>query len=107
MRSSLRYRSSGTVFTANGITPSFPAAQESSQVILAQILSYRPVVGELDAARMINLQSLIDEAKCCETVRQLRWPEGVRCPHCTSAQVTKQGRDTTQPARQKYRCTTC
>jgi len=56
---------------------------------------------------MINLQSLIDEAKCYETVRQRRWPEGVRCPHCTSAQVTKQGRDTTQPARQKYRCTTC
>lgn len=56
---------------------------------------------------MINLQSLIDEAKCDETVRQLRWPAGVRCPHCTSAQVTKQGRDTTQPARQKSRCTTC
>ena len=56
---------------------------------------------------MINLQNLIDEAKCYETVRALRWPEGVRCPHCASAQVTKQGRDATQPARQKYRCTAC
>jgi transposase-like protein len=56
---------------------------------------------------MINLQSLIDDAKCYETVRQLRWPEGVRCPHCHAAQVTKQGRDTTPPAQQKYRCTAC
>jgi transposase-like protein len=56
---------------------------------------------------MINLQSLIDDAKCYETVRQLRWPEGVRCPRCDSTQVTKQGRDTTQPARQKYHCATC
>lgn len=56
---------------------------------------------------MINLQSLLDDAKCYETVRALRWPEGVRCPHCASIQVTKQGRDATQPARQKYRCTAC
>ena len=48
-----------------------------------------------------------DDAKCYETVRQLRWPEGVRCPRCDSTQVTKQGRDTTQPARQKYHCETC
>ena len=25
---------------------------------------------------LINLQSLVDEAKCFETVRRLRWPEG-------------------------------
>lgn len=56
---------------------------------------------------MIDLQSLIDDAKCYETVRALRWPEGVCCPHCTSAEVSKQGGDTTQPARQKSRCTTC
>jgi transposase-like protein len=56
---------------------------------------------------MINLQNLIDDAKCYETVRALRWPEGVRCPHCASTQVTKQGRDATQPARQKYHCTAC
>ena len=44
---------------------------------------------------------------CYETARQLRWPEGVRCPRGDSTQVTKQGRDTTQPARQKYHCATC
>jgi len=56
---------------------------------------------------MIHLQNLLDDAKCYDKVRELRWPEGVKCPHCASATVTKQGRDTTQPARRKYRCTTC
>lgn len=56
---------------------------------------------------MIALQSLLDDAKCYETVRQVRWPEGVRCPHCASAHVSKQGRDSTQKARQKYRCKAC
>jgi transposase-like protein len=49
----------------------------------------------------------MDDAKCFEVLRELRWPEGVRCPHCQSGQVSKQGRDTTQPARQKYRCGEC
>jgi transposase-like protein len=56
---------------------------------------------------MIVLQNLLDDAKCYETVRQRRWPEGVRCPPCASAQVSKQGRDWTQKARQKYGCKGC
>lgn len=56
---------------------------------------------------MIHLQNLLDNAKCYDKVRELRWPEGVRCPHCGAGLVTKQGHDTTQPARQKYRCKTC
>ena len=27
---------------------------------------------------LVNLQFLIDDARCFETVRRLRWPEGVR-----------------------------
>lgn len=65
-----------------------------------------PGAGELSQT-MIDLQRLIDEAKCSEPVRALRWPAGGCCPHCTSAEVSKQGRDTPQPARQKYRCTPC
>lgn len=56
---------------------------------------------------MITLQRLIDDTQCYETVRTRRWSEGVCCPHCASAEVRKQGRDTTPPARQKYRCTAC
>jgi transposase-like protein len=56
---------------------------------------------------MQNILNLIDDVKCFETVRQLRWPDGVTCPHCTSPLVTKQGWDETQPARQEYECTAC
>jgi transposase-like protein len=62
-------------------------------------------MGDTDA--MIHIQSLIDDAKCFETVRALRWPDGVRCPTCDSPEVTKQGRDDTQPERQRYLCKSC
>ncbi len=42
---------------------------------------------------MINIQRLIDDAKCYETVRELCWPDGVRCPHRGSAAVNKRGHD--------------
>jgi transposase-like protein len=56
---------------------------------------------------MVNLSSLLDDAKCYELVRQHRWPGGVRCPRCDSASVARHGRDDTQPHRQRYRCTAC
>ncbi len=56
---------------------------------------------------LVNLSSLIDDAKCYELVRQHRWPDGVRCPRCGSAAVARHGRDDTQPHRQRYRCTAC
>jgi transposase-like protein len=56
---------------------------------------------------LVNLSSLIDDAKCYELVRQHRWPDGVRCPRCESTAVTRHGRDDVQPYRQRYRCTGC
>jgi transposase-like protein len=56
---------------------------------------------------MINIQALIDDARCFETVRTMRWPDGVRCPECGSAEVSKDGHDDTQPERQRYRCQGC
>jgi transposase-like protein len=56
---------------------------------------------------MLNIQSLIDDAKCFGTVRAMRWPNGVRCPDCGSAEVAKDGRDETQPERQRYKCHGC
>ena len=56
---------------------------------------------------MIDLQNLLDDVKCYETARRLRWPNGVRCPRCGAAEFTQQGRDPTQPARQAYRCGAC
>ncbi|MBV8887626.1 MAG: transposase [Chroococcidiopsidaceae cyanobacterium CP_BM_RX_35] len=56
---------------------------------------------------LINLQTLIDEQKCYETVRQLRWSEGVTCSKCNSLHVVKRGFDETQPYRQRYQCQAC
>ncbi len=56
---------------------------------------------------MINIQASIDDAMCYEVVRSLRWPEGVRCPHCDSAHITEQGRDPTHPQRRHDECRGC
>ena len=60
-----------------------------------------------NTAAMINLQSLMDDAKCFATVRDRRWPNGVTCPHGESPEITKQGHDDTQPERQRYGCKSC
>jgi len=56
---------------------------------------------------MIRIHQLLDNRKCFETIRALRWPEAVSCPHCGSDQITKQGKDDTQPERQRYGCKAC
>jgi transposase-like protein len=56
---------------------------------------------------MINLQQLIDDAKCYAVVRELRWPDGVRCPECGSGTVKKRGYHTHQAHRQRYQCQAC
>jgi transposase-like protein len=56
---------------------------------------------------MIKIQHLIDDGKCFETIRKLRWPDKVYCPHCGCDAISKQGRDDTQPERQRYGCKGC
>ena len=56
---------------------------------------------------MVNIQNFIDDAKCFETVRDLRWSDGIFCPHCGSARLIKRGFDDTQPHRQRYHCHGC
>jgi transposase-like protein len=55
----------------------------------------------------ISIQRLIDDSKCYEMVRWLRWPDGVTCPHCEKRNVVKNGHDSTEPCRQRYRCSAC
>src|SRR5215217_7169679 len=61
----------------------------------------------MPSSTLVNLSSLIDDAKCFELVRQHRWPGGVRCPRCGGAKVARDGRDDAQPHRQRYRCVGC
>ena len=56
---------------------------------------------------MVNIQALIDDSKCFQTIRELRWPGGVLCPGCGSCVVAKDGHDHTQPEPQRYRCPGC
>ncbi len=56
---------------------------------------------------ILNIRAIIDDAKCFDTVRELRWPQGVRCVGCDTDAVVKHGRDETQPERQRYRCRSC
>ena len=56
---------------------------------------------------LVNLSSLIDDARCFELVRQHRWPGGVRCPRCDSDEIARDGRDDAQPHRRRYRCAAC
>ena len=55
----------------------------------------------------VNIKTLIDDGQCYQTVRDLRWPDGVACPACQSTQVVQRGLDDTEPARQRYECSDC
>ena len=55
----------------------------------------------------VNIKHLVDDGQGYQTVRELRWPDGVECPSCQSTQVIKRGFDDTEPARQRYECTDC
>ena len=49
---------------------------------------------------LIKLTTLLDEAKCYEVIRQLRWPDGVVCLHCRGTAVVRNGHDNRVRSRQ-------
>jgi len=49
----------------------------------------------------VNIKNLVDDAQCDQTIRELRWPDGVTCPSCESTQIIKRGFDDTESARQR------
>jgi transposase-like protein len=56
---------------------------------------------------LIKLTNLLDEAKCYEVIRQLRWPDGIVCLHCSGTGVVRNGHDDRERHRQRYACKTC
>ena len=57
---------------------------------------------------MFTLTHLMEEAKCDDTVRRLRWPGGhISCPHDGAQAVIKRGKDDKHPHRQRYVCKAC
>lgn len=55
----------------------------------------------------VNIKNLIDAVRCYQTVRELRWPDGIECPSCQAKQVIKRGFDDPESARQRSECTDC
>src|SRR2546425_11388932 len=55
----------------------------------------------------ITITNLIDDVQCYQTVRELRWPDGITCPSCASQYIIKSGFDDTEFARQRYECHDC
>jgi DNA-directed RNA polymerase subunit RPC12/RpoP len=55
----------------------------------------------------VNIKNLVDDVQYYQTIRELRWPDGVACPSCESQHVIKRGCDDTEPARQRYECHDC
>lgn len=53
----------------------------------------------------ITIRKLISAENCDETLRQLRWPEGVRCPFCGSVEVNRRGYAEVHRRCQRYQCT--
>jgi transposase-like protein len=56
---------------------------------------------------MLKIQEVVDDAKCYEYVRALRWPVRVTCPQCGSPKIKKRGFHSQQKARQRYQCRHC
>ena len=55
----------------------------------------------------IRIDDLVDDERCYETVRKLRWPAGARCAHCEGHEIIKRGRDDGDPFCQRYECKAC
>jgi|GEM_PF-4243541 len=43
-----------------------------------------------------TLRLRVSEAQCYATIRQLRWADGVACPHCDSGDTIRRGYDSPQ-----------
>ena len=56
---------------------------------------------------MGRLNNLLDEGKCYEEVRRIRWPNGARCPGCPSNKIPQRGRNHRQQECRRYTCQNC
>jgi transposase-like protein len=56
---------------------------------------------------IISIKHLVSEARCYETIRQLRWQEGVYCPHCDGGETIGRGYDGLDRHLRRYECKAC
>ena len=57
---------------------------------------------------MIKFSDLLDSGKCHKMLRQHRWPDSVRCPHCGDAiSIISRGESHRHAGRNRYQCNDC
>ena len=56
---------------------------------------------------IITIKKLVSEAHCYDTIRQLRWSEGVMCPHCDSGDTIRRGFNGAERLCQRCQCKAC
>lgn len=56
---------------------------------------------------IINIGGLIDQQKCYQKVRELRWSDEPKCVCCNSNNVVNNGHKKDHPECQKYLCKDC
>ena len=55
----------------------------------------------------LQLHKLLDELRCYEILRGIRWSEGVCCVSCGGVVVVKNGVSGSEGCCQHYKCTSC
>jgi transposase-like protein len=58
-------------------------------------------------AMKIHLHKLVDERKCYQQLRAIRWEYGVKCSKCDSTKIRKRGKSSVQKECQRYECKVC
>ena len=56
---------------------------------------------------VFRIKELVDDRLCYEKVRELRWLEGVKCPHCQSSDHKHHGHHNNSEHRRRYQCKSC
>jgi transposase-like protein len=54
-----------------------------------------------------HIHDLMDDGKCYETIRRMRWPCSVHCPRCTSNKIVRRGKNHRHPECRRYTCRKC
>lgn len=52
------------------------------------------------------MKANFDEERCYETIRGVRWPNGIICPYCEQGRVTTHSKSVKHP-RRRYLCLDC
>lgn len=56
---------------------------------------------------IVHIYEIVDDRLCYEKVRELRWAEGVQCPHWGSFSYRRHGHHNRSEHRLRYECKAC